>query len=156
MRFKGPRWLWIAEGMLLTAALALIAYKAAMWVRPIGTVRIGTASRTLSPHEQAMENFRLHPEGFIRITKESWSYDPGGRIATHFFTLESRATVTYEAIEIRLEYSSDDGRVLLVRTLDSPGTLAPGGSIRVSGAKVAGVPAEAARVTAAVVSALVR
>jgi hypothetical protein len=152
MRWWGPRWLWVAEGFLATSALLLMAYKAAMWVRPLGTVRVGGARKELSPRQAVQENYRRHPEGFIRILDESWRYEAGSRTATHSFTLKSNATVVYEDVEVRLEYASPDGRVVFTHVTTIPGPLLPARSIRVPPLEVRDVPPSAAQVTATIVS----
>jgi hypothetical protein len=154
MLIKAPRWLLALEGALLLGALGVLAYKAAMWTRPLEGLDQTPHSRKIDPETQVHQYYREYPESYIRITKESWRYDDRTRTAIHSLTLKNSATVSYRDIEVRFSYESSGGKVLLIQTNKIPGTLASLGTMDVSGVRVKEVPAEATRVVASVLGAL--
>jgi hypothetical protein len=146
MGIKSPRWLLILEAVLLLAALLVVAYKAAMWVRPLGRVDQAQFLKKKDPVAQVHEYYRDYPERYIRVGKESWKYLQNTGSAVHAFTLTNTATVAYHKIEVRLTYQSGAGETLRTEVLAVTGTLPVMGTLPVAGLEVTRVPAQAEQV----------
>jgi hypothetical protein len=145
---NSPRWLLISEAVLLVAALLVLAYKAAMWVRPLGRIDQAQFLKKKDPLVQVHEYYRDYPERYIRIGKESWKYLQKTRTAVHAFTLTNTATVAYRDIEVRLTYQSAGGGTLRTEVVKVPGRLAVGGMLPISGLEVTKVPPQSEIVVA--------
>jgi hypothetical protein len=155
VRVSMPRWLLVLEGLLLLAALVVIAYKLAIRVRPIGQVVVEQYPREADPAERAREYFVTFPERYLRIANESWRSAQGSGIALHSFTIRNSATVGYRAIEVRFVYRSGAGKELGTRVVALEGEIAPGQVLKFSDLKVTGVPPQAESAAAGVVKAVV-
>jgi hypothetical protein len=141
MHVKMPRWLVILEVLLLLGALGVLAYKAAIWVRPMPPIVI--ESKRPSPKSAAptiLDYYRQYPDRYIRVEDESWVLNRGAQSALHSFTLRNLATVAYNGIEIRITYESAAGQELLTRDIPIPEPVPAQGSVRLEGIKLNGVP----------------
>jgi len=154
MRLRAPRWLLFLEGGLLLGALLVLAYKAAMWVRPLEGLNKTPHARKVDPEKQINQYYRDYPERYIRISGESWRYSDRSRSAFHTFTLKNSATVPYHDIEIKFSYESAGGKVLHTHSAKISGTIAALSSLEVSELKVTGVPESAVKAVASISRAL--
>jgi hypothetical protein len=154
MRIRAPRWLLILEGVLLLGALAVLSYKAAMWIRPLEGLNKTPHARKVDPEKQVHQYYREYPDSYVRIAGESWRYSDRSRIATHTLTLKNAATVPYHDIEIKFSYESAGGKVLFTHVAKIPGILAASTSLEVSELRVTGVPEAAVKAVASVVKAV--
>jgi hypothetical protein len=150
-----PRWLLVLEGLLVVAALVVIAYKLATRVRPLGEVVVEQYPRNADPQVRAQEYFAEYPERYLRIGDESWRYAQGSGIAFHSFTIRNSATVSYRDIEVRFVYRSSTGEDLRTREVPIEQGIAPGAVLKVASLKVTDVPAHADSVVASVAKAVV-
>ena len=153
MFIKSPRWLLISEATLLLVALLVVAYKAAMWIRPLSGMGQTPHNRKIDPQTQLLQYYRQYPERYIRVSKEKWQYEPLSRTALHTFTLTNSATVAYLEIEIHVDYSSDAGKVVHSRVVKIPGTLAGLGTLKIENLQVKNVPRAAVDVVLKVTAA---
>jgi hypothetical protein len=133
----------IFEAALLLGAILLLAYKAAMWISPLGNLEQTPHARKIDPQTQLLQYYRQYPERYIRVTKDTWQYAAGSRLAFHTFTLRNSATVAYQAIEVRFEYQSSSGKVLYTHVAKIQGTIAALGSKKIDNMQVKNVPAAA-------------
>jgi hypothetical protein len=140
MLIRPPRWVLVTEGVVVLCAVAVLAYKAAMWVRPLGRIDQAQFLPKVDPKTRINEYYVRYPESYIRLSKESWQYDSAGGTAHHKFTLANRATVRYDSIRIELTYQSSAGKTLHCETISLPGTLEASGSMEISGLEVKHVP----------------
>ncbi len=155
MLIRPPRWVLVAEAVVVVCALAVLAYKAAMWVRPLGRVDQAQFLPKVDPRKQVREYYAQYPESYIRIGKESWRYDSGSGTAYHRFTLTNQATVGYEEIRMELTYKSATGKILHSETITLPGRLPATGSMEISDLAVRHVPRDSDTVLIRVVGAIV-
>lgn len=157
MSWKTPRWLWILEGMLLVASLAVLGYKAAMWVAPLPPVRIELKPDRpkAAARPTIMDYYHQYPDRYIRVENETWEFNTDSQIATHSFSLRNLATVAYQDIEVRFTYENGSGTVLLVRDVKIPGILKAQDGMSVRKIRVAGVPFATRTVVAVVAKAVV-
>lgn len=140
MLLRPPRWVLVAEAVVVLCALAALAYKAAMWVRPLGRIDQAQFLPKVDPKVRVREYYTQYPESYIRISKESWRYDSNSGTAHHKFTLTNQATVNYDNIRIELTYQSATGRAVHSETIALPGRLEVSGSMEISDLKVKKVP----------------
>jgi len=140
MLLRPPRWVLVAEAGIVVCALAVLAYKAAMWVRPLGRVDQAQFLPKVDPKTRAREYYAQYPESYIRISRESWRYDSGSGTAYHKFTLTNQAMVGYDSIRIELTYKSAAGKAVRSETITLPGRLEASGSREISNLKVKHVP----------------
>ncbi len=155
MLIRPPRWVLVAEAVIVVCALAVLAYKAAMWVRPLGRVDQAQFLPKVDPVKRVREYYAQFPESYIRIGKESWRYDSSNGTAYHRFTVTNQATVGYEDIRIELTYKSATGKTLHSETITLPGRLAATGSMEISDLEVRHVPRASDTVLIRVVGAIV-
>ncbi len=155
MLFKAPRWVLVTEAVVAVCAVALLAYKAAMWVRPLGRVEQAQFLKKVDPKLKIREYYAEYPASYIRISRESWHYFAPGRVARHRFTLTNQATVGYSGIRIELTYQSASGNTVHVDSITLPDTLAAAGSLEISGLEIKSVPPESDRVLLRVIAATV-
>jgi hypothetical protein len=157
MRLKAPRWLLILEAILFTGALLVLTYKAAMRIPPLPVESVAQTRLPKKPDRQAQLQgyYRQYPDRYLRISNETWTYDPVSRNAFHFFTIRNIATVAYEAIEITFSYQTSTGKVLLTRTVKMAGPLAASATMDIKRMKVTGVPVATKSVVTTVATALV-
>ena len=155
LRLKTPRWLLIAESVLLLCSLLFLAYKAAMRIRPLGVVRQPPPLKT-DPLDVVRGYYRDFPGHYIRVDRESWRYDFARGGGEHTLELRNTATVGYRAIRLRFRYESATGRELGSKEIALVEDLEPGGTIRLRNLFVAGAPREADRVVTVVAGADVR
>ncbi len=155
MLFKAPRWVLVTEAVVVVCAAALVAYKAAMWVRPLGRVEQAQFLKKVDPKLKIREYYVEYPASYIRIAGESWQYSGTTRIARHRFTLTNQATVGYADIRIELTYQSGSGKTVHAYTITLPATLAAISSMEITGLEVKHVPPESERALIRVVAARV-
>lgn len=155
MPLKPPRWVLAVEAVLVVCAALVLAYKAAMWVRPLGRIDQAQFLPKVDPATRVREYYARYPERYIRISGESWRYDGADGTARHKFTLTNQATVSYESIRIELTYQSAAGEVLHRETVDLPGSLEDSGSKEISSLEVKRVPTRSETVLLRVVGASV-
>ena len=105
-----------------------------------------------SPSAQLFGYYRRYPERYLRISDQSWKYDPDRRSAAHFFTLSNVATVPYYYVRVRFTYRDSDGKTLLSRVVQVLEGIAALGKKRIR-AEVKGVPTDAADVVVSIESA---
>ena len=154
MLLKAPRPLLILEAVLLLSAILLVAYKWSTRILPLPIDQAKTWKKK-SPEAQIQDYYRQYPESYIRISKETWQFDPGKGTAFHSFTLKNTAGVSYSEIEIRFSYQSANEKTIQTRVVKIPGTLPPQGSREVKRIKVTDLPAAAAHVLMSVAKASV-
>jgi len=140
MLIRPPRWVLVTEGVVVLCAVAVLAYKAAMWVRPLGRIDQAQFLPKVDPKTRAGEYYAQYPESYIRISRESWRYDSGSGTAYHKFTLTNQATVGYDSIRIELTYKSAAGKAVRSETITLPGRLEASGSREISNLRVEHVP----------------
>jgi hypothetical protein len=140
MLLRPPRWVLVAEAVFVVCAAAVLAYKAAMWVRPLGRIDQAQFLPKVDPKVRVQEYYARYPESYIRLSKESWRYLSASKTAYHKFTLTNQATVSYDSIKIELTYQSATGKAVHRETVALPGTLAASGSREISGLEVKHVP----------------
>ncbi len=155
MLLRPPRWVLVTEAVILVCALAVLAYKAAMWVRPLGRVDQAQFLPKVDPGKRVREYYAQYPESYIRAGKESWRYDSCSGTAYHRFTLTNQATVSYEDIRIELTYKSATGKTLHSETITLPDRLPAIGSREISDLAVRHVPRDSETVLIRVVGAIV-
>lgn len=155
MLLRPPRWVLVTEASIVVCALAVLAYKAAMWIRPLGRIDQAQFLPKVDPVKRVREYYAQYPESYIRIGKESWRYDTGSGTAYHTLTLTNQATVTYEDIRVELTYKSATGRALHSDTIMLPGRLPSSGSMVISDLEVRRVPRDSDTVLIRVVGAVV-
>jgi len=153
MLLKPPRWVLVAEAVVVVCAAAVLAYKAAMWVRPLGRVDQAQFLPKVDPKVRVREYYARYPESYIRVSKESWQYLSTLKTAHHKFTLTNQATVSYDSIRIELTYQSAAGKAIHRETITLPGTLEASGSMEVSSLEVKHVPPDSDTVLIRVVGA---
>jgi len=138
-----PKWLLILEALLLLGSLLVLAYKAAMWVRPMPPIVI--QMKRTNPKSPAaptiLDYYRQYPDRYIRVENESWELNPGRQVAFHSFTLRNLATVAYYGIEVQITYESAAGKVLFTRDIPIPESLPAQGTLHPKRIQVRGVPA---------------
>lgn len=154
MLLKAPRQLLIVEAVLLLSAILLVAYKWSTRVLPLPIDQAKTWKKK-TPEAQIQDYYRQYPESYIRISKETWQFDPGPRIAFHSFTLKNTAGVSYSEIEVRFSYESASGKTIQTQVVKIPGTLSAQGTREVKRIKVTDVPAASSRVLMSVAKASV-
>jgi|SRR5688572_27189445 len=154
MFLKAPRPLLIFEAVLLLSAILLVAYKWSARILPLPIDQAKTWKKK-SPEAQIQDYYRQYPESYIRISKETWQFDPGTRTAFHSFTLKNTAGVSYSEIEIRFSYIAASGKTIQTQAVKMPGTLPAQGTRDVKRIKVTGVPASSANVLMSVAKASV-
>jgi len=157
MQLKAPRWLLVLEAVLFSGALLVLAYKAAMWIPPLPVDGVAQTRSMKKPDRQAqlMGYYREYPDRYLRITDETWLYDPVSRTALHSFSIRNIAMAAYTSIEVTFSYQTSTGKVLLIRTVKIPGQLAASATLAVKKLKVTGVPAATKTVVTTVAKALV-
>jgi hypothetical protein len=141
MHIKMPRWLVILEILLFLGALVVLAYKAAIRVRPMPPIVI--ESRSAAPRSAPptiLDYYRQYPDRYIRVEDETWVLNRGAQSALHSFTLRNLATVAYNGIEIRITYENAAGQVLATRDVPIPEQTPAQGSVRLERINVSGVP----------------
>ncbi len=153
MLLKAPRWVLITEAVVVVCAAAALAYKAAMWVRPLGRIEQAQFLPKVDPKTRIREYYVQYPESYIRIGKESWRYFGASGTAYHRFTLTNKATVSYDNIRIEVSYQSAAGKVVLRETIVLPGILEASGSREISDLEVKHVPSDSETVLIRVVGA---
>jgi hypothetical protein len=151
---KTPRWLLISEAVLVLCAILVVAYKALMWISPLPVDQTPIWKRK-SPEAQVRDYYHQYPEGYIRISNETWQLDPLSGTAFHSFTLKNNARVPYSEIEIRFSYESSSGKTLQSQVVKIPGRLAPLGTLEAKRVPVKDVPAGTARALMSVAKATV-
>jgi hypothetical protein len=140
MLLKPPRWVLAVEVVVVVCAALVLAYKAAMWVRPLGRIDQAQFLPKVDPATRVREYYARYPESYIRISRESWRYDGADGTARHKFTLTNQATVSYEGIRIELTYQSAAGEVLRREAVDLRGSLEASCSREISGLEIRHVP----------------
>lgn len=155
MLLKPPRWVLAVEAVVIACAIVVLAYKAAMRVRPLGRIDQAQFLPKADPAARVRDYYARYPESYLRIGKESWRYDGVDRTARHKFTLTNRAMVTYDDIRIELTYQSAAGKVLRRETVELPGSLEASGSRDISGLEIRHVPCKSETVLLRVVGARV-
>ncbi len=155
MLSRPPRWVLVVEAVVVVCALAVLTYKAAMWVRPLGRIDQAQFLPKEDPKARIREYYARYPESYIRIGKESWRYESGSRTAYHKFNLANQATVSYDNIRIELTYMSVTGKVLHSETIALPGRLEASGSREISDLVVKHVPPDSDTVLIRIVAASV-
>ena len=154
MLLKAPRPLLIFEAVLLLSAILLVAYKWSTRILPLPIDQAKTWKKK-SPEAQIQDYYRQYPESYIRISKETWQFDPGNRTAFHSFTLKNTAGVSYSEVEIRFSYQSANEKTIQTRVVKIPGTLPAQGTRDVKRIKVTDLPAASAHVLMSVAKASV-
>jgi len=157
MRLKAPRRLLLLEAVLLAGALLVLAYKAAVRIPSLPLESLAQTRSMKKPDRQAqlMAYYRDYPDRYLRITDETWLYNPVSRSALHSFTIRNIAMASYRSIEITFSYQASDGKVLLTRTVGIPGPLAASATLPIKNLKVSGVPAATKTVVTKVAKATV-
>src|SRR5688572_20251569 len=145
MFLKAPRPLLIFEAVLLLSAILLVAYKWSARILPLPIDQAKTWKKK-TPEAQIQDYYRQYPESYIRISKETWQFDPGNRTAFHSFTLKNTAGVSYSEIEIRFSYQSAGGKTIQTQSVKLPGTVPAQGSREVRRIKVTNLPAATSNV----------
>ncbi len=153
MLFKTPRWVLILEAVLLLGALTVLAYKAAMWVQPLGGLDKTPHAQKVDPETLARNYYHQYPESYIRISREDWVYIRRSGSARHSLTLKNSAPVSYSSIALQFDYESPTGKVLKSQVVEIPGVLPPSGTLDAKGILVNDVPFAAERVKTVVVRA---
>ena len=105
-----------------------------------------------SPSDQLFGYYRRYPERYLRISEQSWKYDPRRRSAAHSFTLSNVATVPYYYIQVRFTYQDSSGKTLQSKVVQVLEGIAALGKKRIR-AGVKGVPKEAEQVVVSIESA---
>ena len=101
---------------------------------------------------QLLNYYRRYPERYIRISDETWSYDPVSRSAQHSFTMKNVASTAYYDIEVRFDYQTLSGKTLKTQSVKLEGNLGPLATRQVK-IKVKNVPLEAEKVVTAIAKA---
>jgi hypothetical protein len=157
MQLKAPRWLLVLEGILFFGGLLVLAYNAAVWIPPLPVESVAQTRSMKKPDRQAqlMGYYREYPDRYLRITDETWLYDPVSRTALHSFSIRNIATAAYGSIEVTFSYQTSTGKVLLTRTVKIAGPVAASATLEIKRLKVTGVPVTTKTVVTTVAKALV-
>ena len=134
-----PQYFLISGGLGLLLSVILFSYYRIPSL-PADYVEQQRQLQRLSPQEQILQYYREYPERYIRVFKETWTYERTSKRSFHSFSLRNSATVSYHAIEMSFTYQAG-GKTLQTQTLKIPGVLAPGATMEVNKIEVKGVPA---------------
>jgi hypothetical protein len=138
------------DALLLGAGLIYSSYTVATRVMPLSARQV---QKKLSAEEQTQIYYRQYPEGYLRISKESWRYEESSRKATHTLTLTNTSKVAYGGIELLFRYQDASMKYIKTRQVKIPGKIAPGGTLKIRNLEIEGVPAEALNVVASIAKA---
>jgi hypothetical protein len=107
-----------------------------------------------SPSAQLFGYYRKYPERYLRISEQSWKFNPLDRSALHSFTLRNLAIVPYYYIRVRFTYQDSSGKTRGSQVVQVLEGLAALRAKRVN-ARVKSVPSEAAQVLVSIETARV-
>jgi hypothetical protein len=137
-----PRWLLALEAVLFVGALGVLAYKAAMWIRPLPVQAVQQKRVSQKPPAQPtiIDYYRKYPDRYIRVENEVWRLDRDAKAASHSFSLRNLAVVAYADIEVRISYGSADGKVIKTFDMKIQGPLQGQATREFKSIKVPNVP----------------
>jgi hypothetical protein len=150
MAWKPTRTFWIIDGLILGAAMIYSGYKVATRVMPLPVKQV---QKKLSAEEQTRVYYRQYPEGYLRISKESWRYEEHQRKAFHSLILTNTSKVAYNEIELLFRYQDASKKFIKTHNVKLRETAKPGGTINIRDLEIDGVPPEALSVVASVAKA---
>ncbi len=96
--------------------------------------------------------YRRYPERYLRISEQSWRYDPIRHSASHSFTLSNFATAPYYYIKVRFTYQDSNGKTLHSRVVQVLEGIAAVRKKQIK-VEVKGVPHQATQVVVGIESA---
>ena len=152
MRKRTFHLMLLLDAVVLLGAILFSAYTISTRIQPLGRIE---QRRKIDPGAQILQYYRQYPERYIRISKETWKYDPNSSTASHALTLTNGATVPYHLIDLRFSYETAKGKVLYTQIVTLPGILAAGATTDVKKINVKNVPDRAETVVVTVAKALV-
>ncbi len=153
MAWKPSITFWIIDGLLLGAAMIYSGYKVATRVMPLP---VKPVQKKLSMEEQTRVYYQQYPEGYLRISKETWRYEEHLRKAIHSLTLTNTSKIAYGGIGLLFRYQDASMKYIKTCNVNVRGVIEPGGTLNIRDLETDGVPPEAVSVVASVAKAEVQ